>query len=154
MSFIVFNFSPFVDRLIEDEDDYVEKLCVIIWDKLKKGNKPVDEKTIENQLNKTGETPFFIEKIQFNNMPNDMFIQIRKINQIRREILDNATELLMKHYTPTKKAVKEVCKNLTKFFEDYENNKGKIKQKTPKLSLFIDDLSQIRGWGCGCCEAG
>ena len=106
-------------------------------------NKPIDEETIEVQLNKTGGTPFYIENIRFNNMPNDMFTQIRKINQIRREILDTATEMLMNHYTPTKMAVKEVRKNLTKFFDDYENS-GKIKPKTPKLSIFIDDLSQIR----------
>ncbi len=112
-----------------------------IFEKAK--NKPIDEETIKNQLQKTGGTPFFIENIRFNNMPNDMFVQIRKINQIRREILDTATELLMNHYTPTKKAVKAVRKNLTKFFEDYEKS-GKVKPKTPKLSLFIDDLSQIR----------
>lgn len=110
----------------------------------KANNKPVDEKTIETQLNKTGGTPFFIENIRFNNMPKDMFIQIRKINQIRREILDTATELLMNHYTPTKKAIKGVRKDLSKFIKDYENNEGKVKPKTPKLSLFIDDLSQIR----------
>ena len=33
---------------------------------------------------------------------------------------------------------------MTKFFEDYENNPGKIKKKTPKLSVFIDDLAQIK----------
>ena len=114
-------------------------------DKFEKAkNKPVNEETIEKQLSKTGGTPFYIESIRFNNMPSDIFIPIREINQIRREILDNATSLLMNHYTPTKKAVKEIRKNLTKFFEDYENDTGKVKNKTPKLSIFIDDLSQIR----------
>ena len=107
-------------------------------------NKPVTEETIEKQLSKTGGTPFYIENIRFNNMPADIFIPIREINQIRREILDNATELLMNHYTPTKKAVKQVRKDLTKFFEEYEKDKGKTKKKTPKLSIFIDDILQIR----------
>ena len=77
-------------------------------------------------------------------MPKDIFIPIREINQIRREILDNATEFLINHYTPTKKSVKAVRKNLTKFFEDYKNIKGKSKRKTPKLSIFIDDIAQIK----------
>jgi putative protease len=77
-------------------------------------------------------------------MPKDIFIPISEINQIRREILDTATDLLLKHYTPTKKSVKAVRKDLTKFFEDYTGNEGKIKRKTPKLSLFIDDISQIK----------
>ena len=106
-------------------------------------NKPVTEETITQQLEKTGQTPFYIENIRFNNMPNDIFIPIREINQIRREILDTATELLENHYTPTKKSVKAVRKNLTKFFEDYKNIPNKSKRKTPKLSVFVDDISQI-----------
>ena len=114
-------------------------------DKFQKAkNKPVTEEVIEKQLKKTGGTPFYIENIRFNNMPDNIFIPIKEINQIRREILDNATTLLLNHYTPTKKAVKNVRKSLTKFFEDYENDKGKVKGNTPKLSIFIDDLSQIR----------
>ncbi len=113
-------------------------------DKFEKAkNKPVSEETIEKQLRKTGGTPFYIENIRFNNMPKDIFIPIGEINQIRREILDTATERLIGHYTPTKKSVKKVRKDLTKFFEDYENIKPKNKQKTPKLSIFIDDISQI-----------
>ena len=114
-------------------------------DKFEKAkNKPVTEETIEKQLKKTGGTPFYIDNIRFNNMPKDIFIPIREINQIRREILDTATDLLEKHYKPTKKSIKAVRKNLTKFFEDYENNEGKIKKKAPKLSIFIDDISQIK----------
>ena len=107
-------------------------------------NKPVSEEIIKKQLEKTGQTPFYIENIRFNNMPKNIFIPISEINQIRREILDTATELLMNHYTPTKKSVKKVRKNLTKFFEDYENIKNKSKRKTPKLSVFIDNISQIK----------
>ena len=114
-------------------------------DKFEKAkNKPLTEEVIEKQLNKTGQTPFFIENIRFNNMPNDIFTPIRELNQIRREILDKATELLMNHHTPTKKAVKQVRKDLTKFFDDYENAKPKNKRKTPKLSIFIDDLAQLK----------
>ena len=114
-------------------------------DKFEKAkNKPLTEETIEKQLKKTGGTPFYIENIRFNNMPKDIFIPIREINQIRREILDTATDLLLKHYTPTKKSVKAVRKNLTKFIDDYDADPGKIKNKNPKLSIFIDDIAQIK----------
>jgi putative protease len=114
-------------------------------DKFEKAkNKPVTEEVIEKQLKKTGGTPFYIDEIRFNNMPKDIFIPIREINQIRREILDTATEFLMNHYTPTKKAVKAVRKDLTKFIEEYESYPGKAKRQTPKLSIFIDDIAQIK----------
>lgn len=114
-------------------------------DKFEKAkNKPLTEEVMEKQLKRTGNTPFYIGNIRFNNMPNDIFIPLGEINQIRREILDTATELLLNHYTPNKKSIKAVRKDLTKFFKDYTENPGKIKKKTPKLSIFIDDIAQIR----------
>ena len=111
-------------------------------------NKPVTQETIEKQLKKTGGTPFYIDNIRFNNMPNDIFIPIREINQIRREILDNATELLLNHYTPTKKAVKEVRKNLTKFIDDYENTiltyKSKVSNNVSAIVIHPDALSRLQ----------
>ncbi|MBE6499968.1 MAG: U32 family peptidase [Methanobrevibacter thaueri] len=114
-------------------------------DKFEKAkNKPLTQDTIEKQLKKTGGTPFYIDTIRFNNMPKNIFIPIREINQIRREILDTATELLKNHYTPTKKSIKAVRKNLQEFIKDYNSFEGKVKKKTPKLSIFIDDIKQIR----------
>ena len=131
-----------VEYRIDEELVNFRHKCLDKFEKAK--NKPITEETIEKQLKKTGGTPFYIENIRFNNMPSDIFIPIREINQIRREILDTATELLMNHYTPTKKAIKKVRKDLTKFLEDYTNDKGSKKQKKPKLSIFIDDIAQIK----------
>lgn len=89
-----------VEYYIDGELINFRHKCMGKFEKAK--NKPITEETIEKQLNKTGETPFYIENIRFNNMPKDIFIPIREINQIRREILDNATDLLLKHYRPTK----------------------------------------------------
>ena len=130
-----------VEYILDDELINFRHKTLDKFEKAK--NKPVSEETIEKQLKKTGGTPFYIENIRFNNMPKDIFIPIREINQIRREILDTATERLMNHYVPTKKSVKQVRKDLTKFFEDYGNIKPKSRQKTPRLSVFIDDISQI-----------
>ena len=130
-----------VEFKVDDELINFRHKCLGKFEKAK--NKPVTEEVIEKQLNKTGGTPFYIENIRFNNMVKDIFIPIREINQIRREILDTATEMLMNHYTPTKKSVKKVRKDLTKFFDDYNSIKPKNKQKTPKLSIFVDDISQI-----------
>lgn len=105
-------------------------------------NKPVTREIIKEQFSKTGNTPFYIDNIRFNNMPDNIFIAIRELNQIRREILDRATEFLMNHYTPTKKAVKKVRKDLIQFENDYSNTDNNI-NKLPELSVFIDDIRQI-----------
>ena len=106
-------------------------------------NRPITEESIIKQLEKTGGTPFYMEKIRFNDMPDNLFIPISGLNKIRREILDKAEELLLNHYTPTKKSVKATRKRLQEFEDNYSNYENKTKKKA-KLSLFANDLSQIR----------
>ncbi len=66
-------------------------------------NQPIREEKIKQQLSKTGGTPFYIENVQINNMPKNIFVTVGNMNKIRREIIEKATELLLNHYTPTKK---------------------------------------------------
>lgn len=107
-------------------------------------NKPITKEKIEKQLSKTGGTPFYIDEVKFHNMPDNLFIPISELNQIRREVLSQAQELLLNHYTPTKKSVKATRKKLNKFYEDYDEYNNTTKKKTPKISLFIDNLDQLK----------
>ena len=77
-------------------------------------------------------------------MPDSLFIPISELNQIRREVLSQAQDLLLNHYTPTKKSVKATRKKLNKFYEDYESFNNLSKKKNPKISLFIDNLDQLK----------
>ena len=43
-------------------------------------------------------------------MPDSLFIPISELNQIRRDVLAQAQDLLLNHYTPTKKSVKATRK--------------------------------------------
>ena len=135
-----FNLYTKVEYYLDDELINFRHKTLNKFEKAK--NKPLTEETIEKQLKKTGGTPFYIDLIRFNNMPSNIFTPIREINQIRREILEVATELLEKHYTPTKKSVKKIRKNLKEFLNSYDEIENE-KNNTPELSVFVDDLSQI-----------
>lgn len=106
-------------------------------------NRPITKESIIKQLEKTGGTPFYMENIKFNDMPNNLFIPISGLNKIRREILDKAQELLLNHYTPTKKSVKATRKRLQEFEDNYNAYENKRNTKA-KLSLFANDLSQVK----------
>ena len=106
-------------------------------------NRPITQESIIKQLEKTGGTPFYMENIKFNDMPNNLFIPISGLNKIRREILDKAQELLLNHYTPTKKSVKATRKRLQEFEDNYNAYENKRNAKA-KLSLFANDLSQVK----------
>lgn len=106
--------------------------------------RPVTEENIEKQMVKTGGTRFYIEEIKFNEMPKDIFVPVGKLNQIRRDILEEAEKLLLNHYTPTKKSVKATRKNINRFIEEYENFENKEINKESKLSIFADNLDLIK----------
>lgn len=131
-----------VEYYVGDELINFRHKCISKFQKAK--NKSLTKEKITQQLKKTGNTPFFIENIKFNKMANDLFIPISELNQIRREILEVATDLLKKHYTPTKKSVKKIRKRLHEFYNEYQKEELKIPKKRPKLSIFVDDLSQIK----------
>ena len=106
-------------------------------------NKPLTEEKIKQQLSKTGGTPFYIGNVNIINMNNDLFIPLKNLNQIRREIIDRSTELLLNHYTPTKKAIKAVRKGLHKFVEEYKKYENNDMNRNPSLSIFVDDLEVL-----------
>lgn len=106
-------------------------------------NRPITQESIIKQLEKTGGTPFYMENIKFNDMPNNLFIPISGLNKIRREILDKAQELLLNHYTPTKKSIKATRKRLQEFEDNYNSYENKRNTKA-KLSLFANDLTQVK----------
>lgn len=107
-------------------------------------NKPITKEKIEKQLSKTGGTPFYIDEVKFHNIPDNLFIPISELNQIRRDVLAQAQDLLLNHYTPTKKSIKATRKKLNKFYEDYNEYNNTTKKKIPKISLFIDNLNQLK----------
>ena len=106
-------------------------------------NRPITRESIIKQLEKTGGTPFYMENIKFNDMPNNLFIPISGLNKIRRDILDKAQELLLNHYTPTKKSIKATRKRLQEFEDNYNSYENKRNTKA-KLSLFANDLAQVK----------
>lgn len=106
-------------------------------------NKPITKENIKKQMIKTGNTPFYINDIKINEMPENIFIPVSKLNQIRREILEEAQNLLLNHFTPTKKSIKATNKRINNFIEEYENFTNKNSKKT-KLSVFVDSLDLVK----------
>lgn len=104
---------------------------------------PITEEKIKEQLSKTGGTPFYINNIEINDLPEDIFAPIGKLNEIRRNMLDNAEEILINHYLPTKKELKTIRKDIVNFIKDYRKYENKNINKHPQLSVFIDDIEQL-----------
>ncbi len=130
-----------VEYYIDDELINFRHKGIARFEKAK--NRPITTESIIKQLEKTGGTPFYMDNVEFNDMQDDLFIPISGLNKIRREILEKAEELLLNHFTPTKKSVKAARKLIEEFKGNYESYENKKNTKA-RLSLFANDLAQIR----------
>lgn len=108
-------------------------------------NRPITEEDIKKQLSKTGDTPFYIKNIEIKNMKKDIFIPIGKLNKIRRNILDKATDLLLDYSKPNKAELKKTRKNINNFVKEYNSYSDVlIKNEDLKLATFIDDIEVLK----------
>lgn len=110
-------------------------------------NRPIGLEEVEKQLAKTGNTPFYIEEIEINDFPSDLFISTSKLNEIRREILDKASQHLLNYYKPYKNQIKETKNNLTNFIKKYNSKKVKSNNDNNNTelsaSVFVDTLDLV-----------
>ena len=107
--------------------------------------RPVSIEDIEKQMMKTGSTSFYINGLTINGMPENSFIPIGKLNKIRRNVLDNATELLLNYYKPDKKEIRATNKAISQFIKEYKTYSDiPVRNEKLNLSIFVDDLELMK----------
>jgi putative protease len=118
-------------------------------------NRPIELEEVKKQLSKTGNTPFYIKEIEIDNFSNNLFIPTSKLNEIRREILANASNHLLNYYRPYKNQIKEIKKNLANFTKKYnaenrnfsttnlESANNSENNTQLGVSVFVDNLDLI-----------
>lgn len=90
-------------------------------------NKPIDTSTLFNQLSKLNETSFYLKNI-VNNLSDNLFMPISKINSARRNLIDNINE-----YYQYKK---------DDFILNEEINTPKFDDKEVEISAFCTNIEQ------------
>lgn len=107
-------------------------------------NKPLDEETIINQMKKSGNTPFIVENVKVTNLPDNVFMPIGKLNNIRRKVLDIASEKLLEYYVPNPNEAGSIRKNIKKYIKDYKNTKSNVKKSDyVSLNVYVDNLELL-----------
>jgi len=107
--------------------------------------RPITKEDIEKQILKTGNTPFYIENLNIMDMPENVFIPIGKLNKIRRNILDEASELLLNYYKTDKNTLNKTNKKVKEFIKEYKNYSNlDIKNNKLNLAIFADNLELLR----------
>lgn len=108
-------------------------------------NKPLTEEVIKEQMIKSGDTSFIVNNVRINNLPDNLFMPIAKINTIRREILDEASERLLNYYLPSNQESEEIRTNIKRFVKkDKKNKEGVPKAKYVGVNVYVDNIDLLR----------
>lgn len=107
--------------------------------------RPISREDIEKQMIKTGDTPFYIKELNIPEPPENSFMAISKINKIRRNILDEATDLLLDFKKPDMEDVRKTNRTVKRFIKEYKSYEElPIRNENLNLSVFADNLDLIR----------
>jgi len=110
-------------------------------------NRPLEIDQIENQMQKTGKTPFVLNEVSIK-YPGDLFSSLSKLNQFRREFLEKSEQKLLETYKPSELEVqnaedryKDIKKSVPMKFEENETH-GK---NNIVLAVYADSLDTVKG---------
>lgn len=119
------------------------------WEKAIK--KPISKETIEKQLMKIGNLPYYIDKIIINNN-KDLFCPISKINEIRRDFLENLEKEIITSYQPKENDLK-IAENKSLNLKEKLNKKPLIndeeikkanEKENQELAIYLNNLDTLK----------
>ncbi|MBO7718587.1 MAG: U32 family peptidase [Methanosphaera sp.] len=109
--------------------------------------RPLSKESVSKQLSKTGQSKFTVKDITYKNFPDDLFMPISTLNDIRRHLLKDLKKELDKLYTPDKNEIIRVKKDIDNFKKKHYSNIQELKSsrgvKTDKTwNVYIQNLRQ------------
>ncbi|RAP53190.1 MAG: hypothetical protein BZ138_01650 [Methanosphaera sp. rholeuAM270] len=123
--------------------DLIEKsIRYVSREKFEKAkNKALTQEKINKQLQKTGNTNYTIKNITYKNFPDNLFMPISTINQIRREIIEKIDKKIMQAYLPTNDEKKKTKQKIDKFKNKHYSTE-KTQKRREKWNIYIDKIGQ------------
>jgi len=118
-------------------------------EKFEKAQKrPLTQESVNKQLQKTGESKFVIKNINYKNFPDDLFMSISTLNDIRRKILKDVKNNLDTLYLPQKEDLEHVKENIRNFKSIHYKKEIEYKQKSNKSPLkwnvYVQNIKQAK----------
>ena len=117
--------------------------------------KPISGDTIEKQILKIGDLPYYIKSIKIDLNSKRLFSPISKINELRRDFFNKLEEEIINSYKPNQEDLKTAKLNIKVFNDNFNNKTCKSKDKEVmksteevigegKLAIYLNDLEVLR----------
>ncbi|OED30092.1 U32 family peptidase [Methanosphaera sp. WGK6] len=104
-------------------------------------NKPLTKDTVNKQLRKTGNTTFKINKIDYENFQDNLFMPMSSLNNIRRSLLEIIAKNIRKSYIPPKGKIQKIQDNIESFKKEHYHNKNNI-DSDKTWNIYINKIQQ------------
>ena len=115
-------------------------------------NQPITRQQIESQMRRTGGTPFVIGKIEMD-YPGDLFAPLGALNQLRRDLLDKATQALLEKRRPAVEKVARARDLLREMGLNCHPAFGEVQEsRVPTIAVYADNLETVEGAFEGGCS--
>lgn len=118
-------------------------------------SRPTSREQIESQLRRTGQTPFFVRKIDMD-YSGDLFAPLGALNQLRRDLLEKVQEALLKKRRPTEEKAELARNRLHEFLKEIDPSASvatvSSMGRSPSLAVYADCLETVRGAVEGGCQ--
>jgi putative protease len=112
-------------------------------------NQPLTIEQIENQMRRTGGTPFVVRNIKIN-YQEDLFAPLGELNSLRRNMLEAAEEAILEKLRPRQSSVDRSRAYLSDFRLSMRQHNPRA--SIPTLAVYADSLETIRGAIQGGCK--
>lgn len=116
--------------------------------------RPLNEHDIENQIRKTGGTPFKIKRLKVD-YPGNLFTPISKLNKLRRDFLKKAENEILNSYKPPKDNFQLANNRLTLVKKELKSSPKTLKinkNKEITLAVYASSLETLEGALDGGCR--
>ena len=111
------------------------------WETAK--NRPINEKTIEKQISKISDLPYYLETVEVGRINRNLFTPISDLNQLRRNFFKKAEEKILGTYLPKNRDLKNSKEKIKEYLK--KENQISINNKSidKNLNVYINNLTVL-----------
>lgn len=133
------------DRQLEvlcRSDVFENDVLFVSKEKFEKAQKrPLTKQTINQQLEKTGDSKYIITSINYTNFYDDLFMPLSVINNIRRGMIKKLDKQLNKKSIPDKKELEHIKERIKEFKSEHYKQHPQVDGDT-KWNVYISSVKQ------------
>lgn len=111
------------------------------WETAK--NRPINEKTIEKQISKISDLPYYLETVEVARINRNLFTPISDLNQLRRSFFEKVEEKILSNYIPKNRDLKNSKEKIEKYVKKEDQIRIDTVTLDKNLNVYLNNLTVL-----------